>query len=229
MLGPESKLQRLRSLKRPLAFVLVAILLALQTHFFVACISNETCGQVEVFVRLVDDETGEPVSRNGNYVHAYNDAQDLSVMLEPGDGDRFELCMQEPEIRLLIPDGSGFYKVFEQSFTAKDGVLDIEVRLKRAHGVRLYGTMLWEDASGDLHPLSEGSGNIRHVFLGGMPSGSDLSDDGQYSVRKPRELLEFRSINTSYYHSPMEVDLRGVTEDEYELNFVFKPGPGQEY
>lgn len=229
MSAPKSKIHRLRSLRRLSAIALVATLLALQAHFVVACITQETCGQVRVLVRLVDDETGEPVSRNGNYVHAYNDAQDLSVMLEPGDGERFELCMQEPEVRLLIPDSSGFYERFEQSFAAKDGLLDIEVRLKRTHWIRLYGTMLWEDASGDLHPLSEGSGNIRHVFLSGMPSGSDLSGDGQYSVRKPRELLKFLSVNTSYHHSPREIDLRGVTEDEYELNFVFKSVPGQEY
>ncbi|MCP5024496.1 MAG: hypothetical protein GY930_22365 [bacterium] len=171
----------------------------------------------------MDDKTGEPVSRETMYAHAFNDSLGKQVSLKPGGDDRFELCIAGPEIRLRIPDLSDTYFLFEQDYAVEGSMLDIEVRLKPTHWILLHGTMQWEDGNGDLHPLYEGGAIARKASLSAGPVGLSPFDDGHYSVRAPRKLLEFLSINTSYVHSPRVVDLRGETGDEYELNFVFRP------
>lgn len=179
---------------------------------------------VRVTGQLLDAETGEPVPRTRIFVHAFNDAIGHQVSLEPNSETEFELEMPEPTIRLRIPDLSHEYELFEEDFVAEDGRLHVDVRLQPTHWVLLHGTVLWRDAEGALHPLSEGDGNVRKASLtAGQYVGFPTDADGRYSVRAPRKLLRVLSINTNYVHAPREVDLREVEDDEYELNFVLSP------
>ncbi len=124
-----------RLLRARIPFALLGILLALTVHFLVGCSSPMACDEVQVKVRLVDDETGEPVSRETMYAHAFNDSLGKQVSLKPGGDDRFELCIAGPEIRLRIPDLSDTYFLFEQDYAVEGSMLDIEVRLKPTHWI----------------------------------------------------------------------------------------------
>jgi len=189
-----------------------------------ACAGDSSENIVHVTVRLVDDETGEPVSRAQNYVHAFNDATGHQVSLEPADETGFELEIPLPEIRLRVPDRTNTYELFEETFVAENGVLDLEIRLRPTHWIRLHGTVLWRDSDGTLRPLSEGDGNVRKAALTlGRSVGLSPGPDGSYSVKAPREEMEVLSINTNYHHAPARVDLSGETGDDYEVNFVLSP------
>jgi hypothetical protein len=176
--------------------------------------------------RLVDDETGKPVARSTFYVHAFDDAAKLQVSLDPSDDTDFALTMggtsvDGRRIRLRIPDLSHTYELWESTLEEQDGVLDVEVRLKPTHWVRLHGKVLWRD--GDrLRPIHEGDGNVRHAMVRAGPAGLRPDRDGSYSVKAPRELLPVLTIDTNRSAHPKEIDLRGVTEDEFEVDVVLE-------
>ncbi len=174
---------------------------------------------VRVTGRLVDDETGRPVSRDAIYIHAFNDEVPYQVSLEPDDETTFELGAPEPNVRLRIADTSNEYELYERTFTVENGALDVEVRLKPTHWVRLHGTVLWRDGAAP-RPLREGDGNVRHGQVSLGRYGLHAQEDGTYATRVPRERFEVLVINTSYSPQPREVDLRGVTGEEHELDFV---------
>ena len=212
--------------KRPVSGVAYVLLVALVlcAQLLPGCTKQRSGSAVHVTVRLVDDETGKPVSRAGNYVHAFNDATGHQVSLDPADETEFELEMPAPEIRLRVPDRTNTYELFEEDFVAKDGVLDVEIRLRPTHWIRLHGTLLWKDTDGTLRPLSEGDGNVRKAALSaGRGVGFAPGSDGTYSVNAPREVLEIVSINTNYRHAPTRVDLSNETGDDYALDLVLSP------
>jgi len=212
--------------KRPVSGVAYVALVALVlcAQLLPGCTKQRSGSAVHVTVRLVDDETGEPVSRAGNYVHAFNDATGHQASLDPADETEFELEMPAPEIRLRVPDRTNTYELFEEDFVAKDGVLDVEIRLRPTHWIRLHGTLLWKDTDGTLRPLSEGDGNVRKAALSaGRGVGFEPGSDGAYSVNAPREVLEIVSINTNYRHAPTRVDLSNETGDDYALDLVLSP------
>ena len=202
----------------------VLAILILAAQILPGCTGQSLKSSVHVSVRLVDDETGEAVSRADNYVHAFNDATGHSVSLDPADETEFELEMPAPEIRLRVPDRTNTYELFEQSYVAVDGVLDLVVRLRPTHWIRLHGTILWRDVDGTLRPLCEGDGNVRDARLGAGENVSfEPGRDGGYWVNSPRRLLEIHTVNTNYACSPARVDLSDETGDDYEFNLVLSP------
>ncbi len=202
----------IRTMGLGIAFAAAALLL-------VGCAAEP--GTVRVTGRLIDAETGEPVSRDRIFVHAFNDATEHQVSLKPNSETTFELEMPAPEIRLRIPDLQHAYELFEEDFVAKDGRLEVDVRLQPTHWIQLHGTVLWKDKDGSLRPLNEGDGNVRKASLsGGRYVGFGTDATGRFATRAPRELIEVLSINTSYQHEPREVDLSDVEADEFEVHFV---------
>lgn len=179
-------------------------------------------GAILVTGRLADADTGQPVSRRTFYVHAFNDAIDKQVSLDPADSSEFALRLREPEIRLRIYDRKDKYRLYEQTFIAKAGVLDVEVRLEPTHWIVLHGRVLWRDGAGLLYPLGEGDGNVRNGDLNVGPHGLEPDEDGNYSVRASRELHQIQSINTNYVHVPKEVDLRGDLGDEHRFDVILE-------
>ncbi|QDV09244.1 hypothetical protein Poly30_48010 [Planctomycetes bacterium Poly30] len=179
-------------------------------------------GSIRVSGRLIDAETGQSVSRETFYVHAYVDGTGERVSLDPARGDDFGFRMSQPEIRRLVADKADQYERFEGTFTASGEVLDVDVRLKPTHWVRAHGTVLWRDDKGRLRPLRDGDELVRAArpHIGGRLLHPDA--DGNYEQLLPRELHELLAINTSYGPVPSEVDLRGVTEEDYPLDVVLE-------
>ncbi|MCE9637681.1 MAG: hypothetical protein K8T90_18430 [Planctomycetes bacterium] len=175
----------------------------------------------EVRGRLIDDETGKPVARSTMYVHAFDDAAKLQVSLDPDDDEEFSLRMTGTsidgrKIRLRIPDLSNTYELWEQTFEEQDGVLDVDVRLKPTHWVRLHGKVLWRDGE-VLRPLGEEEqGNVRNAQVSAGRVGLRPDSAGNYSVNAPRELLKVLTINTNRNAHPKEIDLSGFKGDEFE-------------
>lgn len=170
--------------------------------------------------RLIDDETGKPVARSTFYIHAFDDAAKLQVSLDPDDDTDFSLrvtgtSIDGRKIRLRVPDLSNRYELYEKTFEEQDGVLDVDVRLKPTHWVRLHGKVLWRDGK-VLRPIQEGDGNVRHAQVSAGRAGLRPDSDGNYSVRAPRELLKVLTINTNRAVHPKEIDLSGFKGDEFE-------------
>ncbi len=194
--------------------------------FSLACVgcsgSVPGAGTIRVTGRLVDAETGEPVSRETLYIHASNDATGEQVSLEPADSSDFALHMTAPSIRLRIPDLEHRYELYEEDLVAEAGVLDVEVRLTPTHWIRLHGQVRWRDDAGQLRPLESGNQQVSKALISLGERHLDWGGDGHYSVLVPRELKPFSVVNSGYQIHPKEVDLRGDLGDEYELDLVFK-------
>ena len=186
------------------------------------CSAGSSLGSgTEVRGRLVDAETGKPVPRSTFYVHAFDDAAKLQVSLDPDDDADFSLRMTGTsidgrKIRLRIPDLSNTYELWEQTFEEQDGVLDVDVRLKPTHWVRLHGKVLWRDGA-VLRPLGEEKqGNVRNAQVSAGRVGLRPDAAGNYSVKAPRELLKVLTINTNRRAEPSEIDLSAFKGDEFE-------------
>ena len=188
------------------------------------CAGDPSSGAIQVRGRIVDAETGEVLSRQSIYVHAFNDAIGHQVSLRPEDATDFELEMPQAEIRLRVPEQTNAYELFEETFVAENGVLDVTIPMQPTHWVRLHGTVLFQDADGILKPVKQGDGNVRKARLSAGPKVSFRTDEnGNYSILVPRERRKILSINTNYAHSPTEFDLTDVTADEHEFHIVLTP------
>jgi hypothetical protein len=189
-------------------------------------------GPIRVTGRLLDAETRCPVSRAHLWVHGFNDdparprrapSKQQRSLAPDRDATTFEFNLVESTIRLRIADRSHEYELFERAFTATNGALDVDVLLVPTHWIRLHGRFLQRDR-GKTRPLYGGDGSMgSHPFVDiGPASWIDYDDEGRYSVRVPRELLRVAAVDTSRHPVPREIDLRGVTEDEREQDFVFE-------
>ena len=172
--------------------------------------------------RLLDTETGRPVSRRTVYIHAFNDEVPHQVTLDPADTPEFSLTMPRPAIRLRVYDREHIYALYEATLVATAEVTRNEVRLRPTGWVRLHGKVLWRDGK-RWRPPSEGGGEVRKVFLAFRTEAGPLrpasvypAHDGSYSLRAPRERLRVSVVNTSLDLEAQVIDLRGVAGDEVE-------------
>jgi hypothetical protein len=192
--------------------------------------SGHGSGAIEVRGRLVDAETGKAVARTQIWVHGFNDEADYEVSLERDeDATSFVLRLPERKVRLRVYDGEHVYALFEKNFMAPaSGPLDVEVRLEPTHWIVLHGRVLNRDGdvltpvrreeSADLRPRMGGD-----PIIGIGPAGSVYyDDDGNYTVRVPRELLEITTLDTNRVANPRQLDLRGVKEDERAWDVILE-------
>ena len=182
-------------------------------------------GDVEVLGRLVDGDTGMPVKRDEFYVHAFNDAENMHVTLDPdADQSAFRVHLPSPQIRLRVFDHEHRYALFEERYTAPaNGKLDVVVHLQSNHWLRLHGHIYYR-TDGKLRPVDHGDAR-----MGGCPlidigpaHWIDYDDDGAYSVLVPRELLKIRMVDTPCHPVPAEIDLCGATENEREFDLFLE-------
>ena len=90
--------------------------------------------------RIVDDETGVPLSREETGVHGFVDATGAQVSAKPAPDSRFELVLPGREVRLRVARDDGAYaSPWEKRFVATGGVLDVEVRLRPTHNLVVRG------------------------------------------------------------------------------------------
>jgi hypothetical protein len=203
------------------------ILIAFAVLMGTSCANGESARTgTRVTGRLVDGETGMPVSRRTFWVHGFNDEVDHQVSLEPADESTFSMELPTRDVRLRIFDMERKYELFERMYAAAEGSLDVEVRLAPTHWIRLHGKVLWRDGA-NLRPPREGDENVRSVMVHVSSSGSssfrlDLARDGSYSERVPRDLLSILTIDTSRGPTPRQIDLRDATEDERQLDIVLE-------
>jgi hypothetical protein len=193
-----------------------------------ACGSNEAADRDAVHVagRLIDGESGKPVTRAGIWVHAFRDEIKAQSTAEP-DANRsdFELTLPGPaaSVRVRVADSTNAHELFEQTFAVTGNALDVDVKLVPTHWLRLHGRIQWRD--GDrLRPASEGDDVFGHgLFLwrAGAP-GVDVPQRDEYSVLVPRELLRPAALCTEHRLAPVEIDLRGATEAERRVDLVFE-------
>lgn len=170
--------------------------------------------------RLVDGETGRPVSRRTFWVHGFSDDVGRQVSLDPGaDDSAFALALPTPDVRLRVYDGERAYELWERRFTAEAGALDVEVRLVPTHWIRLHGKVLWRDGE-RLRPPSEGDGNVRDVIVYLDGQTLRIADDGAYSIRVPRSPHRVAVVDTNYRASQPGIDLTGAADDEREMDIL---------
>lgn len=181
--------------------------------------------------RLLDAETGKPVVREGIWIHVFPAGSTTPSSAEP-DTDRsdFEIELDTlgssagapgTRVRLRVADSARAYEVFEREFTLVGGALDVDVKLVPTHWLRLHGRIAWRDGA-RLRPVREGGPNVEHalIYLGPHLLWTEGRDT--YSLLVPRELLRVFSVNTSHGVVPREIDLRGASEAERELDLVLE-------
>lgn len=188
-------------------------------------------GPIHVTGRLLDAETGRPVSRAKIWIHGFNDdpadpahrsLPKQQRSLAPGDATTFEFNLVEPTIRLRVADGEHVYELFEQELTARDGRLDVDVRLTPTHWVRLHGRVFWRE-NGKLEPFVPTRSRWRGATICLSRGNSPEPDDrGNYSVLVPRELIKVLTIDSPRRVEPHEIDLRAERGDERAQDFVFE-------
>lgn len=198
-------------------------------------------GPIHVTGRLLDAETGRPVSRARIWIHGFNDdpadpthrgPPKQHRSLAPEDATTFEFNLVEPTIRLRVADRENVYELFEQKLSAQDGRLDVDVRLIPLHWVRLHGRVYWREGS-KLEPFVPTRSRWRDATINLLRRGPLAPDDvrggslspddeGNYSTRVPRELLKVLTIDSPRGVSPRELDLRDERGEEREQDFVFE-------
>lgn len=181
--------------------------------------------------RLLDAETGRPVSRARIWIHGFNDDPDDPAYrrppkqqrsLAPDDETVFEFNLVEPTIRLRVFDKENVYQRFEQTLAAQDGRLDVDVRLTPTHWVRLHGRVFWREG-GRLEPFVPRHGRwLENEICLSRGNPLDPDEHGCYSTRAPRELLKVMTISSPRRVTPREVDLRDERGDDHVQDFVFE-------
>jgi len=173
--------------------------------------------------RLVDAETGEPVSRESIYVHAFHDATHHQVTLDPESASTYEVEMPAAEVRLRIADKSRRYKLYEERYVFEPGTNEFDVRLEQTHFVLLHGRVLDKETGKPLE-RSEGLGRAARMHIdevnGDYGSVTVPKADGSFSVRVPRSLLRIRFVNTAKTPADPALDLRGVDGDTCERDVL---------
>lgn len=200
------------------------VLLLLLAPMLAACArAPSPPGSVVLRGKLVDAETGEPVSRGAVYIHAFDDATKRQVSLSPdADEDSFELTAPAATVRLRIADTSKRYELNEQTFTVSGGAWNGTVRMVPTHFVRLHGRVLWRDGD-KLRPPSEGDGRVRHAGVSFGPGGGvSYDEDGSFSARLPRKSLKILLINTSLSPAQDSLDLSAFTGDEQDFDIILE-------
>jgi hypothetical protein len=179
---------------------------------------------VRVTGRLLDARIGKPVARTRLWIHGFNDEVKAQASLKPEEGSTaFELFLPTPHVRLRIADKSDEYVLFEQSYEASDGRLDIDVRLQPSDWIVLRGRILWDDEA-TLRPFERDAPKVgdARFYFGRSGSLQIDNDTGTYSARLPRELAVIRAVNTSFTLHPKSIDLTGATEAERVVDLTFR-------
>jgi hypothetical protein len=179
-------------------------------------------GTVELSGRLVDGETGKPVSRRRTYMQAFADGSRLpSAKLEPEDTPRFAFNLTGDDIRIEVWDKDGQYERLERTFKLGENSKDVELRLTPARRVLVHGRVLWRDA-GKLRPPAEGDSSVRDavVSIGGVSL--VLSNDGSFAVRLPRKKLPVMTVNTRRDPIPEVIDLSTTDKSDMEQDIILE-------
>ena len=189
-----------------------------------ACADEEPEGY-RVRGSLLDGETGEPVSRATFYVHAFHDATDHQVSLDPADPATFEMVMPAAEVRLRIADKSRRYRLYEERHVLHRGDNELDVRLEPTHFVRLHGRVLDAD-TGEPLERTEGIGGDARLHVRDEDGKDGIvtvpDEDGSYSVRVPRHRLRFRFVNTGKGPVEPTLDLSGYEGDAFEHDILMR-------
>jgi hypothetical protein len=187
-------------------------------------------GPVHVTGRLLDAETGRPVSRKTVWIHGFNDTRPDPKFpnvceersLAPDDPTTFAMNLLDPTIRLRVYDKSHAYEMFEVTLVAHDQALDVDVRLRPTHWVRLHGRVFWREG-GALKPFVRKPERWKKNQIVLSPGDSlEPDEDGNFSHLVPRELLKVLLISSERRVTPHEVDLREERGDEHAQDFVFE-------
>jgi hypothetical protein len=131
------------------------------------------------------------------------------------------MVLPTPNIRLRIADKEDAYGLYEERFVGRDRALDVEVRLKPTHWIRLHGRVLWRDRE-RLRPFHEGDKLVLSAIINVGPSEIRVHEDSTYSVRVPRELVDVMTLDTNRGAHPRTIDLRGTSEVERPLDIVLE-------
>jgi hypothetical protein len=179
--------------------------------------------------RVIDAETGEPVSRRTMYVHFFCDEIDFQRTLDPEDASTYSVRLPRPTVRVRAADRSGVYALFEQTLTIDGEALEHDIRLTPTHFVLLRGRAIDAVTGEAIRPTGGwGSGPVLHLDadkVGWGKSGVTLDDEGAFSLRVPRAKLRVRAINTSKRIVNPVIDLTGYEADERDVKIRFESGP----
>ena len=200
------------------ALVFVAALL------FAGCGCSVVPGEGDLRVSgwLVDAETGESVSREDIYIHAYDDTTGEQLTLEHSKSSEFAFDTESSVVRFLIVDKGHKYKKYERVYDLqKDGV-ELEAALQPTHFVRVSGRVLVGSSKEQLRPIrsSPELGATPFVHLG--DERLKLDSSGRYSTRLDRELHRVQRLNFGGEVHPTELDLRGCEKDEFQFDVTLR-------
>lgn len=181
-------------------------------------------GQFEIRGRLIDTETGAPVSRVNVNVHLFNDAAKAQVSFPLEDEATFVARMPGAGVRLRVIDRTDKYRFFERNLEIPATGLETVVELVPTHFVLVKGRLL---ENGKAPRVEAG-------VIGGTPllgfawdddcKGTDYdADDGSFEVRLPRTRVEVQMLDTGLGPVPPILDLTGVTVDVVVQDICLTP------
>jgi hypothetical protein len=172
--------------------------------------------------RILDAETGTPVSREHAYLHFFCDAIDVQKSFDPADLTSYDVRMPRAEIRIRIKDKTEEYALFEKTVTVDGNDREYDIRLVPTHFVLLRGRAI-DVATGQ---AVEQHGHGPLLYFDAEPgdwgrSMVRLDDDGAFTLRVPRAKLRIQAVDTSKRIANPILDLTGFEggETEFELRF----------
>ncbi len=182
-------------------------------------------GHVTLEGRLIDAETGEPISRDGMFVHLFCDDLDVQNSLEREDTMRYRAIMPGRTIRVRVFDPSRTYHRFEETITVAGAERRFDIALQPTGYVTLHGRAVIADSGQVIIPdrgAAIGAGGP--LFYIGIADGSvrdstvSLDATGRYSLKVPRATIRIDSVNSAL--SPIErtLDLTGYEADAFEYD-----------
>jgi hypothetical protein len=182
--------------------------------------------------RVLDAETGEPVSRQNMYVHFFCDEIDFQQSLDPEDEPTYSVRLPQPKVRIRAADGSAAYALFEQTLTIEGEALEYDIRLTPTHFVLLRGRAI-DAVTGKAIRASGGMGGGPLLYFDAEQVGWSkgmigLDDEGAFSLRVPRAKLTVRAVNTPKRIAKPVIDLTGYEADEREVEIRFEQGSRQD-
>ncbi|MEO6708208.1 MAG: hypothetical protein ABI054_11845 [Planctomycetota bacterium] len=185
-------------------------------------------GDYEIRGSIVDDKTGEPVTRDGVSIQFCNEAIEYWAIPERLGESTFRVRMPPPTVRLRVFDETSRYEFYEKTVEVPRSGLDCQVRLIPVHFITLKGRVFVDEA-GSWVPMSPPEPRdyppppIRGYpvlsFDWEMRGGyhcSPIDANGAYEAQLPCKLVKVIPLDGSTRPEPEFVDLTVVTAEIVE-------------
>ncbi|HTF90982.1 MAG TPA: hypothetical protein VK843_21385 [Planctomycetota bacterium] len=185
-------------------------------------------GDYEIRGSIVDDKTGEPITRSDVSIQFCNEAIEYWAIPRRVGESTFKVRMALPTVRLRVFDATSRYEFYEKTLEVPRSGVDCQIRLLSVRFITLRGRVFVEEAGSWVPMAPPEPRDYPPPPIRGYPvlsfdwemRGSGcycpIDSNGIYEVQLPCKLVEVSAVDGWMRPETEFVDLTGVTAEIVE-------------